>query len=71
MLGDVENHYPCSPYMPKDRVEEYARQWGPPGVQRVLDTAFAWSVINCHLDVAEFLLEHGADINRSRRSRIG
>ena len=24
-LGDVENHYPCSPYMPKDRVDEYAR----------------------------------------------
>jgi hypothetical protein len=27
-LGDVENHYPCSPYMPKNRVEEYAGQWG-------------------------------------------
>src|SRR5687767_12475947 len=27
-LGDVENHYPCSPYMPKGRVEEYAHQWG-------------------------------------------
>jgi hypothetical protein len=64
-LGHVENHYPCSPYMymPKDRVEEYARQWGPASVQRVLDTAFAWSVINRHLDVADFLLEHGADIN--------
>jgi len=63
VLGDVERHYPSSPYMPKDRVEEYARQWGPLNVQRVLDTAFAWSVINRHLDVAEFLLEHGADIN--------
>jgi hypothetical protein len=63
VLGDVENHYPCSPYMPKDRVEEYARQWGPQSVQRVLDTAFAWSVLNRHLHVAEFLLEHGADIN--------
>jgi hypothetical protein len=63
VLGDVDNHYPCSPYMPKDRVEEYARQWGPQRVQRVLDTAFAWSVINGHLDVAEFLLEHGANIN--------
>ena len=63
VLGDVEQHYPSSPYMPKDKVEEYARQWGPQSVQRVLDTAFAWSVINGHLDVAEFLLEHGADIN--------
>jgi hypothetical protein len=63
VLGDVQNHYPYSTYMPKGRVEEYARQWGPPGLQRVLDTAFAWSVINRHLDVAAFLLEHGADIN--------
>jgi hypothetical protein len=35
---------------------------GPPGVQRVLDTAFARSVINRRLDVA-VLLRHGADIN--------
>ena len=63
VLGDVKNHYPCSPYMPKDRVDEYARQWSPQTVQRVLDIAFAWSVINGHLEVAEFLLKHGADIN--------
>ena len=62
-LGDVEHHYPCSPYMPKGRVDEYAQQWGPHSVQRVLDTAFAWSVINSHLDVADFLLQHGADVN--------
>ena len=62
-LGDVENHYPSSPYMPKGRVEEYARQWGAISVQRVLDTAFAWSVMNRHFDVADFLLAHGADIN--------
>ncbi len=61
-LGDVD-HYPSSPYMPKDRVEEYARQWVAPGKQRVLDVALAWSVINSHLDVADFLLVHGADIN--------
>ena len=62
-LGDVNTHYPSSPYMPKGRVEEYAQQWGPHRTQRVLDTAFAWSVINSHLDVADFLLAHGADIN--------
>jgi len=61
-LGDVD-HYPNSPYMPKERVEEYARQWGAPGKQRVLDVALAWSVINNHFDVATFLLDHGADIN--------
>ena len=62
-LGDIGNHYPCSPYMPKDRVDEYFRQWGPHSVQRVLDLAFAWAVVNRHLDVADFLLQHGADIN--------
>jgi len=61
-LRDVD-HYPSSPYMPKDRVEEYARQWAAPGTQRVLDAALAWSVINSHFDVADFLLDHGADIN--------
>jgi hypothetical protein len=64
-LGDVGNHYPSCPYMPKARVEEYARQWGPQSVQRVLDSALAWSVVNGHLDVADFLLAHGADINTS------
>jgi hypothetical protein len=62
-LGDIENHYPSSPYMPPGRVDEYAGQWGRHRVQRVLDSAFAWSVMNSHFDVADFLLEHGADIN--------
>jgi len=62
-LGDLEAHYPSSPYMPKDRVKEYARQWGSHSTQRVLDCALAWSVVNSRLEVAEFLLEHGADIN--------
>ena len=62
-LGDVESHYPSSPYMPKDRVEEYADQWGALREQRVLDVALAWSVINSHFDVADFLLQHGANIN--------
>jgi len=63
-LGNVD-HYPSSPYMPKDRVEEYARQWDAPVKRRVLDVALAWSVINSHFDVADFLLDHGADINTS------
>jgi hypothetical protein len=67
-LGDVENHYPSSPYMPKFRVEEYARQWGPISVQRVLDSALAFAVINRHFEVADFLLEHGANINTNWNS---
>ncbi len=62
-LGGIENHYPSSPYMPEGRVSEYSRQWGPQSVQRVLDVALAWSVINSHLDVGDFLLRHGANIN--------
>jgi len=62
-LGGIENHYPSSPYMPEGRVAEYSRQWGPLSQQRVLDVALAWSVINSHLDVADFLLQQGADIN--------
>src|SRR5688572_390436 len=31
--------------------------------QQVLDVALAFSVINRHFDVADFLLAHGADIN--------
>ncbi len=62
-LGDVEHHYPSSPYMPRDRVAEYGRQWDSLSEQRVLDAALAWSVINSHFEVADFLLAHGADIN--------
>lgn len=29
----------------------------------MLDVALAWSIFNSHLDVADFLLQHGADIN--------
>jgi hypothetical protein len=29
----------------------------------VLDTALAWACLNNHFEVADFLLEHGADIN--------
>jgi hypothetical protein len=61
-LGDVD-HYPASPYMPKDRVDEYGRQWARSDPQRVLDAALAWSVINNRFEVADFLLDHGADIN--------
>ena len=57
-LGDLMNHFPCN--------SAYARgnlQWGEPCEQQALDTALAWSVLNRHFDVADFLLAHGADIN--------
>ena len=36
--------------------------------QQVLDVALAFSVINRHFDVADFLLAHGADINTNWNS---
>ena len=61
-LGDVANHAPATSVHPR------RTQWGEVGVQQVLDTALAWSVINRHFDVADFLLEHGADINTNWNS---
>ena len=56
--GNLDDHYPCNDARARGHL-----QWSPPTVQQVLDTALAWSVINRHFDVADFLLEHGADIN--------
>ena len=61
-LGDLANHAPATSVHPREP------QWGVVGVQQVLDTALAWSVINRHFDVADFLLEHGADVNTNWNS---
>lgn len=45
-----------------DKVKKWIDASGKPD-QQVLDTAFAWAVLNHHFQVADFLLEHGADIN--------
>jgi ankyrin repeat protein len=57
-LGDPGHHYPYN----DPRAREHLH-WNPPTVQQVLDTALAYSVINRHFDVADFLLGHGANIN--------
>jgi hypothetical protein len=57
-LGDLANHFPAN--------DDWIRgnlKWGSPTVQQVLDTALAWSVMNNHFEIADFLLEHGANIN--------
>jgi hypothetical protein len=61
-LGDVSDHTPATSVHPREP------EWGEVGVQQVLDTALAWAVINRHFDVADFLLEHGADINTNWNS---
>jgi hypothetical protein len=62
-LGDPNDHYPWND--PRARSHLH---WSPPTVQQVLDTAFAFSVINHHFVVADFLLGHGADINTNWNS---
>jgi len=57
-LGDLDNHYPYNDPRARGHL-----QWSPPTLQQVLDVALAFSVINRRFDVADFLLEHGADIN--------
>jgi hypothetical protein len=57
-LGDLANHFPANSAATRTNL-----QWGEPSVQQVLDTALAWAVLNGHFEIADFLLEHGADIN--------
>ena len=64
-LGDLETHFPCND--PHTRKHDDLH-WGAPAAQHVLDTALAWAVINRHFDVADFLLDHGADINTNWNS---
>jgi len=52
-LGDLDRHYPYNDPRARGHL-----QWDPPTTQQVLDTALAWSVINRHFDVADFLLKH-------------
>jgi len=62
-LGDLDTHYPWNDPRARGHL-----QWNPPSAQQVLDTALAYSVINRHFDVADFLLDHGADINTTWNS---
>jgi hypothetical protein len=62
-LGDLNDHYPYN----DARARAHLR-WAPPTAQQVLDVALAFSVINRHFDVADFLLARGADINTNWNS---
>src|SRR5262245_42851116 len=61
-LGDLANHFPAG----NANYSADLQAWfgsSEPTVQRILDTALAWAVLNNHFEVADFLLAHGADIN--------
>lgn len=62
-LGDLNNHYPYNDPRARGHL-----QWNAPTAQQVLDVGLAFAVINRHFGVADFLLEHGADINTNWNS---
>ena len=64
-LGDLEKHFPCND---PHTLKYDDLHWGAPTKQHVLDTALAWAVINRHFAVADYLLEHGANINTNWNS---
>ena len=64
-LGALEKHFPCNDL---HTLKHDDLRWGAPATQHVLDSALAWSVINRHFAVADFLLAHGADINTNWNS---
>src|SRR5581483_2180635 len=61
-LGNLTNHFPWNNANYRGDLQAWFGQ-SEPTVQRTLDTALAWAVLNNHFEVADFLLAHGADIN--------
>ena len=62
-LGNLDGHYPYNDARARGHLD-----WKTPSLQQVLDVALAYSVINRHFDVADFLLARGADINTNWNS---
>ena len=63
VLRNLENQYPYD-----DSDARGHLHWDTPKAQQVLDVGLAFAVINRHFDVADFLLEQGADINTNWNS---
>jgi hypothetical protein len=62
-VRNLDDHYPYN-----DPDARGHLRWDTPTAQQVLDVALAFAVINRHFDVADFLLEYGADINTNWNS---
>jgi hypothetical protein len=57
-LGSLSQHYPTNnPHILQNL------RWIPANAQHVLDTALAWACMNKRMEVAAFLVEHGANVN--------
>ena len=62
-LGDLYHHYPCYDAHTRGHLDWDRRR------QHVLNVALAWSVVARHFEVADFLLEHGADQHQASAGR--
>lgn len=60
-LGDLAKQYPANDAQYRRDLQSWFGR--DPDVQDVLDTAFAWSVLNNRFEVADFLLAHGGNID--------
>jgi Ankyrin repeats (3 copies) len=57
-LGSLSQHHPINnPAWLRNL------HWMPPNAQHILDVALAWACVNRQFEIADFLLEHGANIN--------
>jgi ankyrin repeat protein len=57
-LGSLSQHHPANhPAWLRNL------HWTPPNAQQVLDVALAWACMNRQFEIADFLLEHGANID--------
>jgi len=57
-LRELDAHYPYNDPRARGHLG-----WEPPTAQHVLDVALAFAVVNRHFDVADLLLERGADVD--------
>jgi hypothetical protein len=57
-LGSLHQHHPANH-------PSWLRNlhWTPPNAQHILDVGLAWACMNRQFEIADFLLEHGANIN--------
>lgn len=57
-LGSLSQHHPTNHPSTLRNLH-----WTPPNAQHVLDVALAWACMNRQLEIAAFLVEHGANVN--------
>jgi hypothetical protein len=57
-LGELGHHHPVNNPFVRGNLH-----WGAGTVQQVLDVSLAWACMNKRLDVAAFLVAHGANVN--------